>query len=67
MIAKEDKIYLINYKIDFWRERLQESINSVSFLENHGDQIKIDMNNQDIIDYSNIIMSLENILDELNA
>lgn len=67
MITKEDKVYLINYKIDFWRERLQESINSVGPLESHGDQIKIDMNNQDIIDYSNIIMSLENILDELNA
>lgn len=67
MITKEDKIYLINYKIDFWRERLQESTNSVGPLESHGDQIKIDMNNQDIIDYSNIIMSLENILDELNA
>jgi hypothetical protein len=67
MITKEDKVYLINYKIDFWRERLQESNNSVGTLESHGDQIKIDMNNQDIIDYSNIIMSLENILDELNA
>lgn len=67
MITKEDKVYLINYKLDFWRERLQESIESSGFLESHGDQVKIDMNNQDITDYTNIINSLENILDELNA
>lgn len=67
MITKEDKVYLINYKLDFWRERLQESINSVEPLASHGDQLKIEMNNQDIIDYTNIISSMENILDELDA
>lgn len=67
MITKEDKVYLINYKLDFWRQRLQESIDAASFLENNGNRVKIDMNNQDITDYSNMITSLENILDDLNA
>lgn len=67
MITIEDKISLINMKIEFWRSRLQESISSLEPLEIQGDPIKITMNNQDITDYTNIINSLENILDELNA
>lgn len=67
MITIEDKISLINMKIEFWRSRLQESISLSETLEIQGDPIKITMNNQDITDYTNIINSLENILDELNA
>lgn len=67
MITIEDKISLINMKIEFWRSRLQESISLSEPLEIQGDPIKITMNNQDITDYTNIINSLENILDELNA
>ena len=67
MITIEEKISLINMKIEFWRSRLQESISSLEPLEIQGDPIKITMNNQDITDHTNIINSLENILDELNA
>jgi hypothetical protein len=59
MINYEDKIYLINLKIDFWTQRLQESRNAVVILKDLGNQIKIDKNLLDIDNYSKVILALE--------
>jgi hypothetical protein len=59
MINYEDKIYLINLKIDFWTQRLEESRNSMSILNDLGNQIKIDSNLLDIDNYSKVILALE--------
>jgi hypothetical protein len=59
MINYDDKIYLINLKIDFWTQRLQESRNAVVILKDLGNQIKIDSNLLDIDNYSKVILALE--------
>ena len=42
MINDQDKLYLINLKLDFWRERLQENNNAVLSLNDLGNQSKIE-------------------------
>lgn len=59
MINYEDKIYLINLKIDFWRQRLEESRNAIGILKDLGNQVKIDSNLLDIDNYSKITLALE--------
>lgn len=55
----EEKLYLVNLKLNFWKERLQESIGYVESLNELGDQFKIDGNAKDIEKYSKIIEVLE--------
>ena len=59
MINYEERMYLINLKLEFWRERLKESNNSIVPLYAQGDQSKIDGNLLDINNYTSIISELE--------
>jgi hypothetical protein len=59
MINNEEKLQLINLKISFWTERLEESNNAILTLNTLGDQFKIDGNALDIEKYSKIIEVLE--------
>jgi len=65
MISYQDKLYLINLKLDFWRDRLQESNDAKTMLKELNNQLKIDSNLSDITKYTNIIMSLEEQLEAL--
>ena len=58
MINNQDKLYLINLKLDFWAERLKESNNSIQVLDDLGNQSKIDGNLLDIDRYTKIIEDL---------
>lgn len=55
----EEKLHLINLKLDFWKARLQESLGYVESLNNLGNQFKIDGNASDIEKYGKIIEFLE--------
>lgn len=59
MINEEEKIYLINLKLNFWKERLLESNQAAPLLDELGDQVKINSNVSDIDKYTKIIESLE--------
>ena len=59
MITNEEKLYLVNLKLAFWQDRLQESNNAIPILNNLGNQIKIDSNLLDIDNYSRVILALE--------
>jgi len=59
MINYEEKLYLVNLKLDFWRQRLQESNDAISMLNDLGNQIKIDSNLLNIENYTNKIAALE--------
>jgi hypothetical protein len=59
MINNEEKLQLINLKISFWTERLEESNNAILTLNTLRDQFKIDGNALDIEKYSKIIEVLE--------
>jgi hypothetical protein len=58
MLINEEKLYLINLKLDFWVERLQESNMAKPMLNNLGDQRKIQENIIDIDNYARIIEAL---------
>jgi hypothetical protein len=58
MISNQDKIYLINLKLDFWGQRLQESKDAILPLNNLGNQLKIEGNLVDIDRYNKIIEGL---------
>jgi hypothetical protein len=58
MLNNEEKIYLIDLKIDFWNTRLDESIKAKPILNNLGNQGKIEENIVDIDNYARIIESL---------
>lgn len=64
-LNKENKYEIINHKLKFWRDRLEESQKSIEFLNNHQDQLKIDMNNQDIVDIQAKIKALKQELDKI--
>jgi hypothetical protein len=59
MINNEEKVDIINFKLDFWKERLMESNQAIPVLNNLGNQLKIDSNLQDIVKYTEIIALLE--------
>ena len=59
MISYEDKLYLINLKLDFWAERLKQSNNSIQLLNDLGNRSKIEGNFLDIDRYTRIIEALE--------
>lgn len=59
MINDEEKLYIINLKLDFWKERLLESNQAIPVLNDLGNQLKIDSNLQDINRYTEIIALLE--------
>ena len=59
MITNEEKLYLVNLKLAFWQERLQESNNAIPILNDLENQIKIDSNLLDIDNYSRVVLALE--------
>jgi hypothetical protein len=59
MMHNEDKIYLIDLKLDFWNARLEESTSAIDNLNSLGNQFKIDGNMSDIENYTKIIQALE--------
>jgi hypothetical protein len=59
MITNKEKLDLINLRLSFWQERLQESNNAIPMLNNLRNQIKIDSNLLDIDNYSKVILALE--------
>ena len=67
MITNEEKLELINLKLSFWQERLQESNSFIASLEELGNQEKIESNALDIQDYARKISILESIKTELET
>jgi hypothetical protein len=59
MINNEEKLYLINLKLDFWKELLLKSNQAIPVLNDLGNQLKVDSNLQDISRYTEIIYLLE--------
>jgi hypothetical protein len=58
MITNKEKLDLINLRLSFWQERLQESNNAVPILNDLKNTIKIDSNLLDIDNYSKVILAL---------
>ena len=50
----DEKINEIERRLNFWQERLEESKNASNFLNELNDSIKINMNKEDIINFTNI-------------
>ena len=65
MITNKEKLELVNLKLSFWQERLQESNSSIPLLEELGSQDKIESNALDIQDYARKVEILEGIKTEL--
>ncbi len=59
MINNEEKLYLINLKLDFWKDLLLKSNQAIPVLNDLGNQLKVDSNLQDISRYTEIIALLE--------
>lgn len=59
MLDNQDKMYLLNLKIDFWQQRLEESRESIEMLADLKNQGKIDSNLLNIENYTKIILALE--------
>ena len=64
-LNKEDKVKIIKHKLLFWEDRLKENQESIEFLNNHGDQIKINMNVQDALNIKAKINALKQELDKI--
>ena len=65
MITNKEKLELVNLKLSFWQERLQESNSSIPLLEELGRADKIASNALDIQDYARKVEILEGIKTEL--
>jgi len=59
MMTNEEKIDLIQLRLDFWTARLQESLAAINMLNDLGNQLKIDSNSLDIDKYNRFIQALE--------
>lgn len=64
-LDRDDKIEILTHRLIFWSQRLNESTEAIGFLNSLGDQVKIDMNAQDILDRQLIITALQQELDSL--
>lgn len=58
-MTNEEKIDLIQLRLDFWTTRLQESLAAINMLNDLGNQLKIDSNSLDIDKYNRFIQALE--------
>ena len=65
MLSDQEKIEFLTLRLSFYRDRLSESIGSISTLENLGNEIKIQMNQEDINKYNLFINLLTNELQAL--
>jgi archaellum component FlaC len=59
------KFYLINLKIDFWKERIEEISRDLIVLNSIGNQDKIDQALSNLRDYENIVKALESKIESL--
>ena len=64
-LDKDGKLEILQHKLIFWVARLNESTSAINFLNDLGNQLKIDMNEQDIKDRQSIIAALQQELDSL--
>jgi len=64
-LDKDGKLEILQHKLMFWVARLNESTSAINFLNELGNQLKIDMNEQDIKDRQSIIAALQQELDSL--
>lgn len=64
-LDKDGKLEILQHKLIFWVARLNESTSAINFLNELGNQLKIDMNEQDIKDRQSIIAALQQELDSL--
>ena len=67
MLSNRDKLELVNLKLSFWQERLEESNSSIPRLQELGNQDKIASNVLDIQDYAIKIEVLEGIKNDLET
>ncbi len=67
MLSNRDKLELVNLKLSFWQERLEESNSSIPMLQELGNQDKIASNVLDIQDYAIKIEVLEGIKNDLET
>jgi hypothetical protein len=67
MITLTERYIEISHLIDFWTDRLEESIASKQFLLDLQDNLKIQMNEQNIIDIQEKLVFLKNELDRINS
>ena len=65
IITNKEKLEVVNLKLSFWQERLQESINSIPLLAELGKEDKIASNALDIQEYTRKVGILEGIRTEL--
>ena len=65
MLSDQEKIEFLTLRLSFYRDRLSESIGSISTLESLGNEIKIQMNQEDINKYNLFIDLLTNELQAL--
>jgi archaellum component FlaC len=59
------EFYLINLKIDFWKERIEEISRDLIVLNSIGNQDKIDQALSNLRDYENIVKALESKIEAL--
>jgi archaellum component FlaC len=59
------ELYLINLKIEFWKERIKEISRDLIVLNSIGNQDKIDQALSNLLDYENIVKALESKIEAL--
>lgn len=59
------ELYLINLKIEFWKERIKEISRDLIVLNSIGNQDKIDQALSNLRDYENIVKALESKIEAL--
>jgi archaellum component FlaC len=59
------ELYLINLKIEFWKERIKEISRDLIVLNSIGNQDKIDQSLSNLLDYENIVKALESKIEAL--
>jgi hypothetical protein len=65
MLSNNEKIEILTLRLSFYKDRLSESMGSIIALENLGNEIKIQMNQEDINKYSLFIDLLTHELQTL--
>jgi len=65
-LSNEEKINQLNFHLNFWKKILKNNNDSTDFLNNLGNQVKIDQNIQYTKDCKAIIDILEQQIDNLS-
>jgi hypothetical protein len=67
ILNNKEKIEFVLSKINFYQDRLNESIDAADFLNNLGVQEKIEMNQKDIFKYTQAISVLQAEIEALTS